>query len=215
MVMVLPRKFHRIWNKRYWVHQNPKLQWPHCIYVLIRIRYAFINARFFLFTNAKGTIENQDTANMASAGRGPNCKAIRNYYQSTSSFAKSRFVNALQISEDLNQALLGYYRDSLIRIGYAFRRVFFTNAEDTIQNPGTRGPNTTWTPKIFLLQNHDLLTPRNFGRFDGHPGYIKTPKLQRPKCTIANQAPGDQMEKNADTNRNLSLGAHDFDIAIR
>jgi hypothetical protein len=134
MVMVLPRKFHRIWNKRYWVHQNPKLQWPHCIYVLIRIRYAFINARFFLFTNAKGTIENQDTANMASAGRGPNCKAIRNYYQSTSSFAKSRFVNALQISEDLNQALLGYYRDSLIRIGYAFRRVFFTNAKDTIAN---------------------------------------------------------------------------------
>ena len=93
---------------------------------MLLLGYAFINAGVL--------IGNQDTANMASAGRGPNRKAIRNYYQSTSSFAKSRFVNALQISEDLNQALLGYYRDSLIRIGYAFRRVFFMNAKGTVDN---------------------------------------------------------------------------------
>ena len=93
---------------------------------MLLLGYAFIIAGVL--------IGNQDTANMASAGRGPNRKAIRNYYQSTSSFAKSRFVNALQISEDLNQALLGYYRDSLIRIGYAFRRVFFMNAKGTVEN---------------------------------------------------------------------------------
>ena len=58
----------------------------------------------------------------------------------------------------------------LIRIGYAFRRAFFTNAKGTVENqePGDQIQHerqNVSSIRFFLwelTQNHDLLLPRDF-----------------------------------------------------